>query len=238
MIGARRTVVLAAMGLLAAGSAMASGWLDHGTTHAASEQPMVALTFDDGLNERYTLEVAAILERYGARGTFFVVGQTLTDQAPVARRLLDRGHLLADHSYDHRRLSIFDVQYSELARAQGAFEQVTGMCPRFFRPPFGSETVFTKAAVRRAGMQTVLWDVEVGDWSEADSARLAARVLHGARPGSIVLLHDGSEGRPGADRSVLVAALPAILEGLHERGLSAVTLDRLVGTSGYLERCG
>ncbi len=86
-------------------------------------------------------------------------------------------------------------------------------------------------------MLTVLWDVEVADWPEQDPERLAARVLQSVRPGSIVLLHDGDEGKPAADRSVLLAALPEILDGLRARGLQGVTIDRLLAMPGYLAHC-
>ncbi len=214
------------------------GGFDQGITHGMDERPMVALTFDDGLNEHYTVAVADILERYGARGTFFIVGRPLAEQASLAQRLRERGHLLANHSYTHTRAMRSDVQYNELSRTQAAFEEQLGACPRFFRPPYGTETVFTKAAVQRAGMQTVLWDVEVADWGESNPQRLAARVLGLVHAGAIVLLHDGLDGRPGADRSVLVAALPIILDGLRARGLMAVGVDELLGAPGYLDQCG
>jgi peptidoglycan/xylan/chitin deacetylase (PgdA/CDA1 family) len=99
------------------------------------------------------------------------------------------------------------------------------------------ETGFTKSAVRRAGMRTVLWNVEVKDWAETDPARLAANVLAKVQPGAIVLLHDGTEGHPNIDRAVLVQALPAILEGLQARGLHAVRVDELLGVAGTLARC-
>ena len=84
---------------------------------------------------------------------------------------------------------------------------------------------------------TVLWDVEVADWSETDANRLAAKVLERLRPGSIVLLHDGANGTPGADRSVLLRALPTILDAIDARGLRAVRVDTLLNEPGYLDRC-
>lgn len=213
------------------------GWDDTGVTRVEDGRPLVALTFDDGPNGAYTLEIAEALERRGGRGTFFVVGAPMAAQRKVALRLVERGHLLANHSQTHERASNSNVLYRTLGHAQASIGAVTGQCPAYFRPPFGQETPFTKAAVRRAGMQTVLWDVEVGDWAETDPSRLAGRVLERARAGSIVLLHDGADGRPGTDRSTVVRALPAILDGLEARGLRAVTVAELLGGTGYLPRC-
>ena len=163
--------------------------------------------------------------------------QVIADQRDLAGSLIDHGHLLANHSSDHLSASRGQVLYSQLQRAQHQIEAATGRCPAFFRPPYGAENAFTRAAVRRAGMRTVLWDVEVADWSETDAELLATHVLERLRPGSIVLLHDGSDGVPGADRSVLLRALPRILEGIETRGWQAVRVDTLLNERGYIDRC-
>jgi len=213
------------------------GATDAGVTRATDGRPLVALTFDDGLNGETTLAVATQLERHGAQGTFFVVGRTLAGQRDLALRLIEAGHLLGNHSEAHERAQAEDSRYPTLQAAQTSIHAATGRCPAFFRPPFGTETAGTKFAVRRAGMHTVLWDVEVADWSETDADRLASKVLERLRPGSIVLLHDGADGMPGADRSVLLRALPRILEGIEARGWRAVRVDTLLDEPGYLERC-
>ncbi|MEZ4554112.1 MAG: polysaccharide deacetylase family protein [Dehalococcoidia bacterium] len=225
-------VTLAAVITIACGSGAEAG-----VTHGPASSPVVALTFDDGLNGETTRAVATMLEATGMRGTFFVVGQTVEGQADLGRELIAHGHVVANHSFDHVRAGPDDAGYGQLARTQAEIRRVLGVCPRYFRPPYGTETKHTRAAVRAAGMRTVLWDVEVGDWSETDASRLASNVLGKVRGGSIVLLHDGSEGRPGADRSVLLAALPMILDGLRARGLTSVGLDELLGDSAYLDGC-
>lgn len=243
---ARRILALAVLvGLLGGGVLWAAatrlGWFEHGIAHGPRDRHAVALTFDDGLNGAATLAVAALLEAHGARGTFFIVGQTIEAEAPVAQRLIERGHLLGNHSYTHPRPSRLDLRYAELSRTQTAFAQTLGRCPRYFRPPYGLHTPWITAAAQRAGMQLAGWDVTGWDWADAgpaqDAQQLAARVLREVQPGSIVLLHDGRDGAPGADRTVLLAALPAILDGLAARGLTPVTLDALLGTTGYLDRC-
>ncbi len=208
-----------------------------GVTNGPRDRNAVALTFDDGLNGKATLEIARVLDEYRVSGTFFVIGRTLTSQIDVANTLVDHGHLLANHSYGHETALLTDTKYRDLARAQRAFSRITQQCPRFFRPPHGVHTPGMSMAVRRAGMELVNWDVEVKDWRETDADRLAANVLQRARGGSIVLLHDGRDGQEGADRDVLIRALPKIIEGLRARGLAVVRLDELLGKSGYLDRC-
>ena len=235
----RRALILVGVLLVAAttlGVALRGAGAE-GVTRATDGRPLVALTFDDGLNGATTIEVASQLERRGAQGTFFVVGRTLAGQRDVALRLIEGGHLLGNHSEEHERATPEDTRYATLAAAQASIHAVTGKCPAYFRPPFGAETPATKNAVRRAGMRTVLWDVEVADWSETDAELLATHVLERLRPGSIVLLHDGSDGVPGADRSVLLRALPRILEGIETRGWQAVRVDTLLNERGYIDRC-
>jgi peptidoglycan/xylan/chitin deacetylase (PgdA/CDA1 family) len=86
-------------------------------------------------------------------------------------------------------------------------------------------------------MQTITWDVSAGDWSSTDGAVVARRILRGVKPGSIILLHDGLDGLEGANRQVVLDALPIILDGLAERGLQPVRVDQLLGTPDYLETC-
>src|SRR5207249_304044 len=83
----------------------------------------------------------------------------------------------------------------------------------------------------------VLWDVSVGDWKSRDPRAVARRVLAEVRPGSVIDLHDGLDGKPYIDRTVLVQALPMILDGLAQRHLEPVRLDQLVGGPGYLSTC-
>ena len=214
-----------------------AGWFGFGFGHAPRTSNEVALTFDDGLNGDTTREIATILEAHGVRGTFFIVGDSLAAQAPLARDLRDRGHLLANHSQTHPSPSMTDVRYDEVQRAQATFQQTIGACPRLFRAPYGVRTPFINAAVHRAGMTMVGWDVSGHDWAAQDPAALTTRVLEEARPGSIILLHDGAEGRTEIDRSSTIRALPAIIDGLKSRGFNLVRVDQMLGKSGYLDRC-
>ena len=86
-------------------------------------------------------------------------------------------------------------------------------------------------------MHAVTWDVSAKDWVETDGATVARNILANVKPGSIILLHDGIDGTVTADRTVLVKALPLILDGLKAKGLTPVRLDELLGQPGYLDHC-
>ena len=95
---------------------------------------------------------------------------------------------------------------------------------------------FLARVVRDHHMHMVLWSASAGDWATDDAQLVARRILANARPGAILLLHDGLDGIPTKDRSVLVRALPLIIDGLRAKGLKPVRLDQLLGTAAY-QKC-
>ena len=145
--------------------------------------------------------------------------------------------LLGGHSYHHDYWRWLDPRYPELQRSIDAFKRHLGVCPRYYRPPHGQRTPFMNLLLHNRDMMSVTWDVSAGDWATDDAALIAERVLRDVRPGSIILLHDGLDGDVDADRSVIVRALPLILDGLRDRGLQPVRVDELVGEPGYVDSC-
>jgi len=208
-------------------------WFGGGAVHGPTEGGRVALTFDDGPNLGATEKIMAILDAYGVKGTFFEVGKAVDAEPKITRALYDDGQLLGNHSYHHDQWRWLDPRYPELERTQDAFRRAIGTCPVLYRPPHGDRTPFLARVVRDHHMHMVLWSASAGDWATNDARLVARRILAGARPGAILLLHDGLDGNPAANREVLVKALPLILNGLRAKGLSAVRLDRLLGTGAY-----
>ena len=211
-----------------------AGWFGSMITHASRRGNLLSLTFDDGPNEEYTLKVKNILDSYGVKGTFFTVGKALAARPDISRALMDGGHLVGNHSYSHDYYRWLDPRYPELQKTQDEFLRQLGVRPAFYRPPHGTRSPFVTRVASNRGMKTVGWDVSADDWSATDSELVAHRILAGAQAGSIVLLHDGLDGNLTADRSVLLGALPLILEGLKSRGLHPVGLDELLQTPAYL----
>jgi peptidoglycan/xylan/chitin deacetylase (PgdA/CDA1 family) len=240
-----RTVVtgLAAL-MLAFGTASYIGattpsatWFGSLVSHGPRDRNEVAITFDDGPNPPFTLQIRDILDQHGAKGTFFTVGKALDARPDVSKALLEDGHLLGNHSYHHDAIRWLDPSYPELQDTQDAFKRNLGVCPALYRPPHGSHTPFMAHVVSDHGMTMVTWDVSAADWATDDGQLVARRVLEKVKPGSIILLHDGIDGKIGADRTVILEALPLILDGLERRGLNPVTLDKLLGLPGYLQQC-
>jgi peptidoglycan/xylan/chitin deacetylase (PgdA/CDA1 family) len=229
-------LALAAMTWVGATNPAAS-WLGPVTSHGSGDRRLVALTFDDGPNGDVTLDVLRILDGRGVKGTFFLVGKAVHRQPETAARIIADGHLVGNHSFSHDGWRYLQPAYPELDRGQQAIIEAAGACPRYYRPPHGTHTPFVWFAARRHGMRITNWDVSAHDWDATDPDELARRLVDGAHPGSILLLHDGLDGKEGVDRAVLSAALPRIIDGLRARGLEPVRLDVLLGEDGYLPSC-
>jgi len=193
---------------------------------AGGDQPLVALTFDDGPSP-YTADVLSILDRYDVKATFFVLGQNLKNDERVIRQAAANGHVIANHTWTHSPMPDMgpDQLLEELKGTSDEIARLSGRRPNLQRPPYGDFDTRTNRANRKQGMLTVAWNVDSLDWRSNDADAIVRAVLDAPAlgNGAIILLHDG-----GGDRSSTVAALPRILDGLAARGLKPVTLPELL----------
>lgn len=199
--------------------------------------PRVALTFDDGPTPGGTDCVLDVLAEMKVRATFFVIGKNVERHPDLLRRIDAEGHLIANHTFDHRRLSVFGRAgwwRKQIERTDAAIKRVIGRRPAMFRPPVGHKTPWTMHAVRKSGHAMVTWNVRSFDGlKSATPQKILDRLLPRCRAGDIVVLHDGVEpGRQRELRMTVEAVRPLIL-GLRERGLEPVRVDELVGAPGY-----
>jgi peptidoglycan/xylan/chitin deacetylase (PgdA/CDA1 family) len=189
----------------------------------------VALTFDDGPNPAATPRLLDLLDRNGVRATFFLIGRHVRACPQLAAEIAARGHVLANHTETHPRLTWLSTQSAagELQRCQEAIEKAAGHAPEWMRPPYGARGPQVAAAVRQAGLRAVvMWSVWARDWKPQPPQPVIER-LREVRGGDIVVLHDGAPGQLGADRSHTVAALEHWLPRWKEAGLEFVTLDEI-----------
>ena len=209
-------------------------WFGHIRTHGDRHDSRVALTFDDGPDDPFTLEISKVLDDHGVKGTFFEVGKAIDAEPRITRALYEHGQLLGNHSYEHDQWRWLDPRYPELERTQKAFRRAIGTCPAYYRPPHGDRTPFIAHVVNDHRMRIIMWNVSANDWAEKNPRTIARNIVSRAKPGSIILLHDGLDGRPSVDRTVLVRALPLILDGLRTKHLRPVGLDELIGGPAYI----
>jgi peptidoglycan-N-acetylglucosamine deacetylase len=196
---------------------------------------MIALTFDDGPSVS-TPEVLQILDRYHAKGTFFLIGANVKRYPQIARQIVDHGQQIANHSYLHSSLLPYLLPNQigdDYEKAEKAIRNATGLEPRFYRAPHGRLSPWMRWDIRRQGLVLTGWTYSVGDWKNPGVEELISRVLSKAQPGSIVLLHDGLDRDESPDRSQLIQALPSIIEQLQAQGYQLVTVAELLGKEPY-----
>jgi peptidoglycan-N-acetylglucosamine deacetylase len=184
----------------------------------------VALTFDDGPGP-YTSAIIRILQRSHTPATFFVIGRGI---APY-RRLISvearEGFDIGDHTWAHPFLSALPAAAAQqqILWAAHSIQAAGGPYPRLFRPPYGAFDAQTLAVLRAMRLLMVLWSADTRDYSRPGVNRIVYVALSGARPGGIILMHDG-----GGDRVETVDALPRIIGGLRRHGYHLVTVAQLV----------
>jgi peptidoglycan/xylan/chitin deacetylase (PgdA/CDA1 family) len=235
------SALLACLALGLGGAQTARGGFDGGSVVGAGEEPFgcvsevgasakegtksakagdeVALTFDDGPSLTQTPAILETLDRLGARATFFEEGRHVRGREALMRQILAAGDEIGNHSYHHP----IDPGEAELASTQAAIRGATGLTPCLFRPPYGELDRKEKSAARANGLELVFWTLDSEDDRHPGVGAIRARVVRRAKPGSIVLLHDG--GR----HPETVEALPGIVEGLEARGLRLVPVTELLG---------
>ena len=203
----------------------------------------IALTFDDGPHPDYTDAVLEILARHNAQATFFVSGRMADEHPDIVRRIIAGGHEIGNHTMQHRHLislQSFKEQLREIESCQRMLTERFNIIPRWFRPPMGYATPGTFRAARRFDLAVVGWHVKGWDTFFTDPRRIVRHVVGRVKPGSIVLLHDGTtlQASDGGEkpsrisarvhRNATIAALDVIIHALSEKGLSSVTLSELV----------
>jgi peptidoglycan/xylan/chitin deacetylase (PgdA/CDA1 family) len=192
---------------------------------AGSGGKEVALTFDDGPSG-YTGQVLDILDRHGAKATFFIVGRNAEHNTALIRRAVESGHEIGNHTWSHASLTGLAkaARHQEVQGTNDLVRATVGHAPQLFRPPYGAMRPGTNREVRRAGLLPVVWSVDTRDYEPGVTAKLLiARTRAALRPGSIILLHDG-----GGNRRKTVAALPKILDEIARQGYRAVTVTQLL----------
>ena len=197
--------------------------------HGSKARHVVALTFDDGPGPQ-TLQVLDVLDKYGIKATFFLIGKNVDKHPEIAREIARRGHEIGNHTYHHPLLTAIETPQQirhEVELGATSIEKATGSCPRLFRPPCGWRSPWMMRSLQDLGYSVVTWDVDPNDWRHPGPKVIEKYVLHGVHAGSIVLLHDGLRTFENPDISSTVTALPVVISELQSRGFEFATVSEL-----------
>lgn len=200
-------------------------------TQVPMQARYVALTFDDGPHGSLTPRLLDILAQFNAKATFFVVGPRVAENPGIVRRMVAEGHEVGNHTWSHPQLTRLESSQGraavqrEIQRTTDAIVSACGQRPVVFRPPYGAFNQSQRAwCASELGMPTILWDVDPEDWRRPGAGVVTNRLVSGASPGSILLVHDIHEAS--------VNAIPETLRRLQAQGYRFVTVSQLLRLQG------
>jgi peptidoglycan-N-acetylglucosamine deacetylase len=230
----------AAIALSAGGYAFAANWPTSqlfGRTILAGKDPLeIALTYDDGPNDLYTLRLLELLARHDVRATFFLIGRFVRKQPEVARQIRAAGHVVGNHTMTHPVLLWKSPKRvrEELAGCNSAIEDALGEPVRFFRPPHGARRPDVLRTARELGLNPVMWNVKGYDWTAPPPEKILRHVERKVSmnrrwsKGSNILLHDGGQADIGMNRGPTVEATRRLLEAWAQGQYRFVTVEQWV----------
>ena len=189
----------------------------------STTQKVVALTIDDGPNNRVTPEILAILKEKHVKVTFFVIGENVEHFPKLLAQEVAAGHEIGTHTYSHPSLSKLDSNklVEEFDKAEKVITP-TAPKPTLFRPPGGFYNHQVIETAHQRGYTVILWSVVPRDWSRPSTEKVVERVLRNIKPGSIILLHDGQYPLPTPQ------ALGIIIDRLRAQEYDFVTVSELL----------
>ena len=188
------------------------------------EKKVIALTFDDGPWPNTTAKVLDILKKNRIKSTFFVVGQNVKNYPDLTKQIVADGHIIANHTWHHwyHQMNAQAAAY-EVANTTDIIYQTTGVRTSLFRPPGGIMNNGVAAYAKNNKYAVIMWSADSMDYSRPAVPRLMNNIFREAKPGGIVLMHDG-----GGDRSNTVKALPEIISRFRKQGYEFVTVPELL----------
>jgi len=205
---------------------------------AARAERVVALTFDDGPNEPYTSEIADFLDEQGVRATFFQVGACVRRHPETTARLLAAGHVVGNHSMTHRFTTYLKpgAFRREIDENQRLLRDHLGRTPALTRTPWLWRQPALLRMLRRRGLQPVsgvfCHPLEV---FQRDGTAIARWAVARTKPGTMLIFHDGFDGR-GGHRAETVKAVRLTVRALRAQGYRFVTVDELLGVPAYADQ--
>lgn len=199
--------------------------------HPDNDQKLVAITFDDGPSY-YTEPYLKILDEYGAKATFCIIGEQLADGGPVVSQTSNSGHQIISHSWSHLQLTTLDEPelHHQLADTANGLKECVGHDVRYIRPPYGDidEQVWLKS--KGDISVSVFWTHDSLDWEKPGVEKIVQNSTLAMKPGSVILMHDG-----GGERNQDLEALPQILKAWKDAGYQFVTIEELMASDSSID---
>jgi peptidoglycan/xylan/chitin deacetylase (PgdA/CDA1 family) len=195
----------------------------------------IALTYDDGPNPHWTPRLMELLAKHDAHATFFSIGKWAAREPALLRELHDAGHAVGNHTYTHPTMFLRTSAQirDELRRCRDAveasgitFSEIDGKM--LMRPPFGRRRPGTLRTMVAEGYQCVTWSITCWDWRDQATKESILSHANKAKEGDVILMHDGGQFSPTADRNASISATEEVLERYGAEGYRFLTIPDLV----------
>ena len=192
-----------------------------------SNQPYVAMTFDDGPHPKNTPRLLDILRTRNIKATFYVIGSNVDRYPHIVRRIVAEGHEIGNHTYTHRKLTTLSNSElrREMRRTEDAIVRAAAVKPRTMRPPYGALLQRQRSLVfSDFTYPTIMWSVDPNDWKRPGPSVVRSRILRGAHNGAIILAHDL--------HAPTIDAMPGTFDDLLSKGYQFITVSQLLALKG------
>jgi peptidoglycan/xylan/chitin deacetylase (PgdA/CDA1 family) len=187
----------------------------------------IAITIDDGPDPLVTPQVLDLLDRFGARASFFCIGEQARRHPDLCREIVRHGHAVENHSQNHHHhFALFGPwrMTREISAAQDTLTEITGQRPLFFRPTAGLRNPFLEPILAQHGLHLASWTRRGFDTRNRDADDVVQRLTHRLAAGDILLLHDGNAACTASNQPMILEVLPRVLQAAANAGLKTVTL--------------
>lgn len=191
------------------------------------EKKVIALTFDAAWGADKTQGILDTMAKYGAKGTFFLVGFWIDKFEEETKAIAKAGFDIGNHSRNHLNMPKLsdDEMRAEIEYVNDRVKELTGIKPTYFRAPFGDYSDRLMSALDEMNMVGVQWSIDSLDWKGLSAKEIFNRIIPKAKSGDIILFHNNSDH--------VLDVLPLVLSALKNDGFEFVTLSELVATKDY-----
>ena len=195
---------------------------------AVTDKKEIAISFDDGPAANYSSAILDLLNKENVPAIFFCIGNRISGNENILKRMHSEGHLIGNHSFSHHTL--FDLysankMQQDMQMMDAEMERVIGIKPKLFRPPYGVTNPNVKKAIIKGGYTAVGWSVRSLDTVAKDEQKLLSKINAGINPGAVFLFHDTCK--------ITLNVLPEFIKEVKKRGYNISPLDKLLALEAY-----